>query len=738
MHWDVLLSDVLPAVQLPGASARRATALEMFGATHIPPSHRRMPHVLWTDSMTLIWSLLMGGRMGRYTGSPDTLVLDQRIDLRGFSAGSFAGLSTLQLLWKIPNVVTNGKLGAIACPPQLLVTPPVAHTLHLLHYEADQLCVWKPCQRQLDQLQVRYTYVSTEGPAYKEHFGAREHNYSHWLTLNHAVGWWDLARFLFLHPEAASFAKRDATPLRLLSWLSFRLEPAVEELIEATMLHLSTVEEVKDIDLLALGTKHLEMETPFESAEALRDHLIELISVRNLRHRPEALFALFRQFLQRLTLPRLCHFLDLVLPQLTPVRAPWADATRTLWTCHYIRATSHDHGYPCQPKVTIAYFFTSHDNIHPLLLFSDPQMVHPVDVNQFQGQAVHRLHQQHIQLGLRKGMTVLVYYRVQRGPHVNEVFQAVLIAQESVANRGKKTENKLWKRVVPSETEFAWLPPNIAWAFCSDALRRREDCRYLAFHEAHMGLQGRAFQANIFIVDMVFLGDTRSAEELAVFTNMAPERLCLGCGLRAEEKFTPIFPGERGSLFAASVKLLQFALRASSASASAKGLTEEEGALFQAIRPLVTNPDCHLLAVLTVLVQSILEGRTDCPISGVFGAGKTRAAAAMIAGLLVMDPTLKVMVVTKENAAAHAFAKHIESLQLPPSLEEKFGRLVGVTELEKGPASRTKLDVLPGFRNTVLRTKQVIIGCGGGFHQECTQPYSPVARWMSRCRCCPQ
>ena len=132
-----------------------------------------------------------------------------------------------------------------------------------------------------------------------------------------------------------------------------------------------------------------------------------------------------------------------------------------------------------------------------------------------------------------------------------------------------------------------------------------------------------------------------------------------------------------------------------------------------------------------MLVQSILEGRTDCPISGVFGAGKTRAAAAMIAGLLVMDPTLKVMVVTKENAAAHAFAKHIESLQLPPSLEEKFGRLVGATELEKGPSSQTKLDIVPGYRNTVLRTKQVIIGCGGGFHQECTQPYSPVARWMA-------
>ena len=56
---------------------------------------------------------------------------------------------------------------------------------------------------------------------------------------------------------------------------------------------------------------------------------------------------------------------------------------------------------------------------------------------------------------------------------------------------------------------------------------------------------------------------------------------------------------------------------------------------------------------------------------------------------------------------------------------------MGATELEKDPASKTKLDVLLGFRNTVLRTKQVIIGCGGSFHQECTQPYSPVARWMS-------
>ena len=62
-------------------------------------------------------------------------------------------------------------------------------------------------------------------------------------------------------------------------------------------------------------------------------------------------------------------------------------------------------------------------------------------------------------------MAVLVFYRVEGGPHVNASFQAVLIAHESAATRGKKKDNKLWKRVVPSETEFAWLAPDIAWAF---------------------------------------------------------------------------------------------------------------------------------------------------------------------------------------------------------------------------------------------------------------------------------
>ena len=88
------------------------------------------------------------------------------------------------------------------------------------------------------------------------------------------------------------------------------------------------------------------------------------------------------------------------------------------------------------------------------------------------------------------------------------------------------------------------------------------------------------------------------------------------------------------------------------------------------------------------------------------------------------------MIVTKENVAAHASVKHFLRLGLPESINCLVGRLVGYVEMKKGPANQTALDIPPAFRNDVLRSKRVLVGCGGGFHQECQQPYSPVASWM--------
>ena len=72
---------------------------------------------------------------------------------------------------------------------------------------------------------------------------------------------------------------------------------------------------------------------------------------------------------------------------------------------------------------------------------------------------------------------------------------------------------------------------------------------------------------------------------------------------------------------------------------------------------------------------ALCEGRTGLAVSGVFGAGKTRSAATLLAGLLVFDPSLQLMVLTKENVAAHAVAEHLVSLQLPDHIQRQNGAI---------------------------------------------------------------
>ena len=156
---------------------------------------------------------------------------------------------------------------------------------------------------------------------------------------------------------------------------------------------------------------------------------------------------------------------------------------------------------------------------------------------------------------------------------------------------------------------------------------------------------------------------------------------------------------------------------------------EEQRTLRTALLPLIQLEDGHVLATLSTIVLALCEGRTGLAISDVFGAGKTRSAAALLAGLLVFDPSLQLMVLTKEHRR-HAVAEHLVSLQLPDHIQGKMGRLVGYYEQNR-KGSYTPLDILPSNRNQVIRQKSLLIGCGGGFQQKSSQQVSPVADWMS-------
>ena len=96
---------------------------------------------------------------------------------------------------------------------------------------------------------------------------------------------------------------------------------------------------------------------------------------------------------------------------------------------------------------------------------------------------------------------------------------------------------------------------------------------------------------------------------------------------------------DREKLFTAALKLLWFAIGIETVRCE----NEAQIALHAALLPLLRLEDGHVLATLCAIVLALCEGRTGVAISGVFGAGKTRSAAALLAGLLVFDPSLQLM-----------------------------------------------------------------------------------------------
>ena len=145
---------------------------------------------------------------------------------------------------------------------------------------------------------------------------------------------------------------------------------------------------------------------------------------------------------------------------------------------------------------------------------------------------------------------------------------------------------------------------------------------------------------------------------------MSRERLRLCCGIQCTDSLHPNGPRQRQKLFTAALKLLWFAIGIETVQCE----NEAQRALHAALLPLLRLEDGHVLATLSAIVLALCEGRTGLAISGVFGAGKTRSAAALLAGLLVFDPSLQLMVLTKENIAAHAVAEQgvVTDACLPP------------------------------------------------------------------------
>ena len=92
----------------------------------------------------------------------------------------------------------------------------------LLHYWADQLCMWRPEDGHALARRTVYVYGDWK---MLNHFG------SHWLDNVPPLSLHPLWKVMLRNPDMANPQKRDASALRLLSWLSFSLDRQTSALL---------------------------------------------------------------------------------------------------------------------------------------------------------------------------------------------------------------------------------------------------------------------------------------------------------------------------------------------------------------------------------------------------------------------------------------------------------------------------------------------------------------------------
>ena len=507
--------------------------------------------------MNLLLSLILGhGRrqIVSLIGPPSQV----NVLVRGFSAGSFVGLTVLHLLWKRQALLAQGILGGIACPPALLEGIPHERMQQvvLLHYKADQLCMWRPVEGH--SLAGRTVYVYGDWK-HLNHFGSQEHNYCHWLENIPPPGVYPVWRVMLDNPDMANPQKRDASALRLLSWLSFSLDQHTSALLAKLMKQLATEEENNPAILRTVQESSIG--ATWNSLVDIRSGLIDQITVNNLAQSNDTVSQLYRTFLARLSFPRLVHFLDLVLPQMLPhQRIREQNQVRHL-TSHWLSLLEQD-GNSFTPKLDMNFLFSSHAGLvhvliewyrYPLLVFSDYPKVERVPLEVLRNATTLDTYRQHVAMGIRSGQSTLFAFESN-----GDLYKMIGNLITSNVPQRVGTENRHWKHVAPYQTELAILPQEMAETFCKHALEGFQNHQNYEYIYDWIGIfsptEGGRVPVKMHCIEL--LGDTRSADDLGMFCTMPAERLCVGCGLTSSERPTGTHPNQKALLREAAIKLL--------------------------------------------------------------------------------------------------------------------------------------------------------------------------------------
>ena len=186
----------------------------------------------------------------------------------------------------------------------------------------------------------------------------------------------------------------------------------IEKLLQQLMLLFAAVQPVASDQVISVASRALGLpQQPQESWDGIRDAIISGLVVGGNSPSPPEVVGLLSDFLRRLPLPRLVHFLDMILPQMVPVKSPCRTSARRFSSSYLMeeRCRNSRHVAELQCKVChllwsragVAHVFIEW-NHQPVLLLATRLLANR-DTKSFQYEKGAAYDRQQIQMGLRKG-----------------------------------------------------------------------------------------------------------------------------------------------------------------------------------------------------------------------------------------------------------------------------------------------------------------------------------------------
>ena len=693
------------------------------------PAHRREPHTSWMAAVRLFLLLLhpqplallwAWTQRGKYTRQ-DILPLK----IQGFSAGSLSGLVLHNIALEFgATFVGHTRLGAIACSPTQLTkhTPKCRRSLHLVHYEGDQLCVWYASQEVRDSLverNIHFTWIthSEEDKNEIDWLGGMQHNYYHLPCLSLPTGcytWNQLERTVSgVSPTEVSHAG----PRRLLAWVLIDIPEDQREFVNALSQAYGS-----------LGGQPLQIASSYglDTDKDLQMHLLNSIQVRmGTTTCSEDVANALKLVLANTPSHLLVYLLDYFLQQLQS--SYWAERTPYALSVKAYQLSRNQDPLQISAKMLRLgcggmhqYLMTTED--HHVFGFADPQhkTTTVVDLAGIQGRNPPLL--------ALKVDDVLAFSSWDDANLSYQTCVGIVTRKQDRTRNKKKNETPLERRLrhtSPKSITVVLLPGQVVtsfFPFLEAELGRQlavDEWRY-AVHLANPPMR-ETFTLTVDCINLI--GKTMSAHEILSTISAPPERLPGGLGiLSISTALEPPNEVLRTRLIDTLTRTLERML----SPISLQPDTEIGDWFLQTGLVLAEDADGHILGAITAMLMAAYMGRLDLSIAGLFGAGKSRAAAVLLVGMLIVNPDVKVLVICKENSAARSFVQLLLSTSPPASVLSRLGRLVSDDEYS---ANRTELDVPPTNRNESLKTKRALVATGGLLANELKSRWTGIRTW---------